>query len=411
MARRKTTTTEQPTADQQIADNIIADINETIEQINATEIPVVDESTGEVPVVVESAGDSKVATTPVVIDETKPWALWPQPEVLNVKLEVLNMGAEGEQFVLSTEDSGRLGKVTDNALRELGWRAGFDAGFVREKVSREVGTIVVNERIRRTAEKREDREVALLLEGDTITNFMPGWREALPFADVAQITHDILGGVYGANDLLIDDARCNEGQMNLRLITPIAQEVTRHKGDVLQLGVEIHHDYGRHIEMALYAKRLVCLNGMTADNREFSWKQRSSGTKDHQAAWLRQGLGEVVSAYDNLLARARRMASATFEGDYRSVLREHARAMGLPGRHFNALVEAYEAELGLNGGEHNEWTILNAFTRLATHGGLSRNNARQLQAASGRWTTEFEMVNARLPRPMATLVGAQIVEA
>lgn len=79
--------------------------------------------------------------------------------------------------------------------------------------------------------------------------------------------------------------------------------------------------------------------------------------------------------------------------------------MGLPQRYWPALLAAFDEEPG-----DTEWDMLNAFTRLGTHNNLG-STSRNVQRAAGDWVGNFEMVTARLPRPMAQAVGAEILAA
>lgn len=79
--------------------------------------------------------------------------------------------------------------------------------------------------------------------------------------------------------------------------------------------------------------------------------------------------------------------------------------MRVPRRFDERLVTAFRQEPG-----RSEWHMLNAFTWLATHGGLPEANSAAIQRAAGSWTEGFDVVTARLPRPMAMQVGAHILE-
>jgi hypothetical protein len=189
-------------------------------------------------------------------------------------------------------------------------------------------------------------------------------------------------------------------------MTAVDMPVTRRKGDILQMGVDVRQHYGETVAVALYCKRLVCLNGMMVNERAFEWTQRQTGTVDHQIAWLRTAIAGALEAYETLVARAKQMAETPIHGDPHNILREHARAMRLPERRLPALLEAFDAEP-----DPTSWGLLNAFTRLATHGGLPQRLSRSLMQASGQWVHDFDLVTCRLPRPMAIAVGAEITEA
>ena len=78
--------------------------------------------------------------------------------------------------------------------------------------------------------------------------------------------------------------------------------------------------------------------------------------------------------------------------------------MRLPRRFHNALLEAFHEEPG-----DTYWSVLNAITRLGTHGDLPENLRHNTLQSAGEWTRRFEIVHARLPLPTAVSVGAQII--
>ena len=97
------------------------------------------------------------------------------------------------------------------------------------------------------------------------------------------------------------------------------------------------------------------------------------------------------------------MAATQFEGDPSVVLRERASAMGLPKRYHPKLLDAFSQEDG-----NTEWSLLNAFTRLASHYDLDKEVSRDLMLTAGEWVTGFDVINAKCPRPLATRLGLKI---
>lgn len=351
------------------------------------------------------------APTTIYVDPDRPWARWSLPALHpgelkdfytefdpttgGYRMKQRHEVAEGFEPL---EDS-VVGEVRDRGLKELGWAAKFPADFIG-KLSPELRVQVINERLR-----SQDRRVALLSEGNEFNSVMSAWRSLIPYSATAQLAFDAVAERYGADSVQIDKAFCGGGEMFCRFLTPIQERVTAKKDDILHVGLEIRQRYGTTHSICLYAQRLACLNGMTASEREFSWTRRTEGTIDNQIAWLRSGVNEVMDRHVELVNRARQMAETTFNGEPLEVLREHARAMRLPRRHFEALAAAFREEPG-----NDEWAILNAFTRLATHGNLPDRTRRAVMLASGNWAAEFEMCTARLPRPIALRLGAELVE-
>ena len=77
-----------------------------------------------------------------------------------------------------------------------------------------------------------------------------------------------------------------------------------------------------------------------------------------------------------------------------------------PGTLYRKGIDAFEAEPG-----DTHYSIQNAFTRLASHGNLPERARYAVMESSGDWMANFQLVTATLPRPIAQLVGAQIIDA
>lgn len=342
-------------------------------------------------------------TSQVEIDPNMPWAQWPEPEIFNTDLKALNAMVEDDMLVLKRRDGeggeDTLGRFSTDSLQQVGWHTKFPGEFVGG-LPTHLQAEIVNHRL----DQAQQREFTVVAEDGVITNLAPGWRGLLPYRTTAQFTFNTLRNVYGDAEVDVHATHAN-GKMSCRILLPVEKPITPARGDVLQMGIEVLQCYGTTIEATLYARRLICTNGMTSDGEEFKWRQRSAGSVDHQLNWLQQGLMTATSRFDNLVQRSQLMAHTAFHGNPIDVLREHARAMRLPQRHVNGLVEAFNVEPG-----NTEWHLLNAFTRLATHGQLNRRTAQAIMRASGNWISDFDMVRARMPRPMAVAVGAEILE-
>ena len=329
----------------------------------------------------------------------RPWADWSAPDTATASLHSFRIRPSGDRLAISTSDGNILGFVADTALDELGKRVTFPAEFI-QKLSPTLAAQVVNERIQ--AEK--DMEMTAVIQDGEWTNLLPAWRGILPTRRTADIAYDTLKEHYP--EIEIEQAVYKTGSMLLKLLTPVVYPVTPAVGDTLRMGIDVAQQYGGTIAVQLYVKRLVCLNGMTANERAFSWRKRTgdAGSVEEQAEWVKEGVLHAVGSYTALVEKAQTMAQTHFEGDYTEILRERASAMRLPMRHLPALINAFEAEVG-----NTEWNLVNAFSRLATHGGLPGDLSRALQYSSGEWLREFSLVNARLPRPIAERVGARII--
>lgn len=388
----------------------MASKNKTAETVDVTETAMValDEQLTETEeralvAVPESSGDAAVAEKPaggLLIDQTAPWAQWADPDVLCTPLHSLAVrGHETQGLSLLGEEGDELGGFSPRAMQQLGWTAHFPGEFLA-KLPPHLAASVINDRI----QAEEDREIQVVFEGGRCVNLAPGWRGVASYKDVAQTAHNVLRDVYG-DSVTLGEARQADGQMVLRLLTGVSEVVTPAVGDILRMGIQIEHNYGLGLQLSLYVDRLVCLNGMTAGVQEFTWRNRSTGSSEHQLAWLAAGIGGVMDSYERIVQRARLMADTLVKGDPKKALEEYALAMKFPRRMLGRLMDAYDQEP-----VPTQWGLLNALTRVSTHS-LTGSAQRTFQQVAGSWTQEFDLVTARLPRPVADRVGAEVIEA
>jgi hypothetical protein len=319
------------------------------------------------------------------------------------------------RLVLNDANLGIIGYPSQGGLHNIATRVGFPLDFV-EKLSLRTQAMVINERLAAADElvmsfvrepfRRHDGEWS---EMRLVTNIAPGWRGVVPHADVCQMAWDTMADVYGPNRLEINLCKRHDSGMRLRILSPEDAEVAdggRQVGDILRLGFECVHQYGFELTCRLFVVRLVCLNGMTCDDVKFEWKAGLLGTAQQQLEFVIVGVANAVGSFEELLDRCRTMAGTPLTGNMEQVLLERSRAMGLPQRLNSELLAAWRQEPVAS-----EWGALNAFTRMATHSArVTDEQSRRIQAASGRWARGFDMVTARLPRPMADAVGAHIIE-
>lgn len=344
--------------------------------------------------------------TPVAIDVNQPWSNWDSPFVNKIRLKELDMRldrsferVDDPAVIFATDDDRVLGDATTHGLRLLSEHVQFPTDFV-QKLQPELRAAVINERI--NAVDVRDRELSIITREGRVIGVNAGWREAAPYDEVAQLAHDTIQSVYGRP--LIDRTSFDDRGAHLRFLLPIEQPITRSRGDVLQMGLNIDQLYGESIRVSLFALRLACLNGMTSSEQAFSWTQRAASSIEHQLQWTRIAIADALGAYENLIDRARLMAQHEVHGDAHTVLREHARAMRLPQRQVANLLAAYDEEPMAT-----SWGMLNAFTRLATHVELPGDLAQRLMNSAGEWVANFDLVSCRLPRPMAIAAGAEII--
>ncbi len=333
----------------------------------------------------------------VEIDRSQPWGEWPRPSFAPVPLHSLEFFARDGAMIAHNPDLGEM-PVTAQALADLGGKVTFPTEFV-QKLPLGLQASVINDRVR----SHNDGEVGLVLHDGRLTDLLPSAREMLAYSETAQVAYDTITQALG--EVNVEGAFATESGLVMKLLTDIQQPVTRKVGDVLQAGICVRQDYGDTTEVELYLRRLVCLNGMTRTAGEFRWNRKAEGTRRHQAVWLQEGIVGALGAYENVLNQARRMSETAVEGDPEEALLERARSLGIPRRHHDDLLHAYRAEP-----EPTEWGMLNAVTRLATHTALPGDLGQRLQAGAGAWADGFDLVTARMPRPVAVRVGARIIE-
>jgi hypothetical protein len=341
----------------------------------------------------------------VTIDPDQPWAGWEVPDqhmgMLNNVIATERDGAIQLALVdpdSPTDDWIALGSVGGPALKQMSSYCGFPVDFV-QKLPAALRAEVITDRAR-TANYHG---FTFLTRHGELTNLMPDWREILPYSHAAQFAYDRLRSRLG--DVTVEEARIGGERMRLLLFTPVERPITPAVGDILQLGLEVRHDYSRALEVQVYARRLACINGMTTLQQQFQWTHRTLGTAEHQLNWLGEGIDGAIRAYDELVQRATLMAQTRFEGEAHTVLAERARALRIANRLVPRIMDAFDQEPG-----ETEWHLVNAITRFGTHSeDISDRQRDVLLNTAGEFTRQFELVDARLPQHVAQRVGAHII--
>ena len=376
MAKRKTNVVDAP------AQN---DVNET------------EQTQGEV-LVPEHIQD-QIDSIGVEIDPTKPWAEWSDPIATKVNLHSLSVEHEGTELFLKVGGD-RAGRLTSKFMQLFGWSLKFPSEFIA-KLSPELRVAVINERILRNP----DANFQIVSQEDQLQSFTSGWRNMASNRVIAQAAYNQVA-LRVEGDPLIDVARSDNGGMNLRIMLGRQAEITPKKDDVLDYGFEIQHVPGTMINGRLYAKRLICLNGMTATEEVFAWQTRSNLGIPQQIEWVQNRADKAFDDLDNMTEKAREMSRALLSGDPRQLIAERASIMGLPQKQIDQVIEAFDQEPG-----NTEWAILNAFTRFATHNTNAPLAIREkVSSAAGRFAEGYRVVHATLPFSVAQRVGATIVE-
>jgi hypothetical protein len=367
------------------------------------------------PAVALAAAASEPAATPeapavsivsaIQIDANQPWANWPIPESVTADIRKVVADADGGVVTLYVpqeegEDPITIGIPSSNAMKQLGLYAQFPVDFVSQ-LRAPLRAQILTERL--ASAEYHGFNFIRDSSNNTLTNLAPDWRQTLPYSVAAQFVYDQLCELNG--NIEVDEANVSGGTMMARFFTPVEAPITRKLGDVLQYGLQLRHDYGTHIEIGVYAKRLVCLNGMTANSEKFKWSHRTMGTADNQLAFLANGVQSCKLAFDQMVNRSIQMSETTFEGDGHAVLEERARSLGISSRLNSKLFDAFDQEPG-----DTEWHLVNALTRVATHDAdINAAQRDRIMELAGEYTRQFEMVDAHLPAAIARKVGASII--
>ncbi|MBA2704805.1 MAG: DUF932 domain-containing protein [Blastocatellia bacterium] len=329
--------------------------------------------------------------------ESLPWNSWEEPAIHAGDLALLRIEATGDDLNVVVNGEA-VGRVTAGLLDGLGVECTFPDHFVA-KLSPRLAAQVINERIDRTP----PRLLSLVTEGDRAVRLLAGDREVLSPLAVADRAYSLLRDSY--RNVEVECAERGEGEFLLRLLTQHERPITPKTGDILTMGAQIEHNYRDGLKVCLYVRRLVCLNGMTADSRTYSWKVKEDRSESGQMRWLDHSLEELPATFERLTERAKLMAETPVTGHPRTLLQQAARSMGLSRRLLPELFAAYDAEP-----EPTQWGINNAVTRLATHSPAARNQRQAIWSSAGDWVDQFDICTATLPRSIARSVGANIIE-
>lgn len=350
-----------------------------------------------------------------------PWNAWEPLTVVPADLALLRMETLDGELVATLPDQPAR-RVSPSFFDGLGGETTFPPQFVA-KLSPRLQAEIINERMDATP----PREMSIVLNRDTCVRFLPGDRAVIPPRLIADRLYDRLSDLYGG--VKIDEATANDGEHWLRFTTPFARTLTgevvdlaeeterfrrdnpgQHEwvkpgDDILSLGLQVRHEFRDGLSVDLHVKRLLCFNSATTNLRSYSWRIKEDRSEAAQLAWLDDVVASLPDAFNGFLDHARMMAEEKFDGHPRTALQATAKAMKLPKRLLPGLFAAFDQEPG-----DNHWALFNAVTRAATHGNLSPGVRRDLWNAAGQWCEEFDMVNCRLPKPMAQRFGAQILE-
>lgn len=355
--------------------------------------------------------DTLLASYPELADV--PWRDWQPPVVMRGILQSARVEAEANPNAVTTTetdtmsgparlvlkvDGQRIGTLDTWGSRALGLHVGFPTDFL-SKLDPDLQAQVINARIG-SADQRE--EFQFMAENDRLKTITPGWREFMAHSRVADTLYAAMREKYETVE--VGEYHLN-GQMELLLKTPREDQITPAVGDVLRHGIRITHSYGMKLEVEHYSERLFCANGAFHQIVSASWSSKAMGPAETQVMAIRAGFLDLFNKFDDTVSHSRTMAETVIGGDPRQALNERAHAMRIPRRHWNDIWEAFQVEPG-----NTEWNMFNALTRFATHAeSVDRKTRKQVQRAAGTWADNFDMVTARLPRPIAMRAGAEII--
>ena len=339
-----------------------------------------------------------LAKTP--IDPKAPWASLPSYTAKKANTTELRMGLNSENRFTMSIGKENAGVISDTAFRQLGWIANFKVDFVQQKLDKALAVQVVNYRIEDT---KGDLQLIFNSNG-TIASVSPGWRPTMSTPLVAQIAYNSLVGKF-ADGVILDHIEDQGFGFRLRFMTPIERAITPEVGDTLNFGVEIHYQPTREINVRLFYRRLVCLNGAASEVDEFSWTSKANATEESQLEWIQTAVIRAMDKYEVVVEKAKMMAETIVEGDSEMILRERVRTLGISETYVPQLLAAFEQEPG-----NTEWSYFNAFTRFATHSvDLTDDQRTKFQLVAGSYAQNYDIVTAKLSRTTAKKVGAQIL--
>jgi hypothetical protein len=335
----------------------------------------------------------------------EPIAYSAQTRQLSVSPLVKEDKPTGELNLFRSVQTGEDGPITQELLglagstfmQQFAWALKFPKEFV-EKLSPEIKSLVINDRIM----KAEPQSNQIVVHEGVVANITPGWRNMAPFSQIAQAVYNAT--LNTDTELTIDKFEWNGSGLRMDIMTNRREVITPKLGDELQFGIRLIYLPGNDIEVSLLNRRLVCLNGMTSVEAQYSWKERGTRTIEDQIQFVGNAAVSAMDRIEAFVVRAQTMASTAIEGNIADLIRERARAMGIAVRHVPAIIAAWELEPDMT-----EWGIVNAFTRFGTHDqNIGRTVGEKIQRDAASFTNSFEMVNADLPRTVARRVGAHI---
>lgn len=317
--------------------------------------------------------------------------------------EIQQFFAVGERLFLN--NGAARYPVSNHAIQNLGHFLDFPSSWV-QKLNPDLQARILQDRF----DSAENTRFALagLSHDDNspsvITTVLPSWRE---FAQPWEVASSIRN-FHKKIPIFVEEPRIQFNsethEITVKGWTSLNKHITSLVGDTLRFGYSAKYRPGFSAKITFVSERLICLNGMTATQENFSWKTKFLATKMDQLAWMNMNILGIIQEIPKFTAKAQEMAETLIENDPEEALLARLKSAGIAERQHDSVLSAFREEPG-----NSEWHLLNAITRYASHSGLEESKQENLFAIAGNWVKDYDRVTARLPRKIAEQVGAEII--
>lgn len=348
-------------------------------------------------------------TTPVIsITPDRPWSHIPMPESVGFNITSGRVAYDDQRdSIRLVMPDGSVGpEFTEEGIRSLGHLVGYRTDFIR-KLMPATRVTVINEMIM----QHRDQIIQCIGHNGEISTIAPGWRDVVGHSEIIETAYNALRGSTLAMKQDVDVRSIDQidsATMVCKIMANKQSKITAKKGDVLRAGIKIEYRYASLLKVSLYIERLICENGMESGSEVYTWTNNNKGVTNivEQLDYITMAIADCSARFDAIVNRSIQMSETVVEGDPRNALLARARAMKIDPKYTPDILQAFDAEEG-----NTEWHMLNAITRFATHSKVINDLYRtRVQSGAGVWVDKFDLVNCRMPRPIAEKFGAQIME-
>lgn len=326
---------------------------------------------------------------------------WPVTSTAIMKTNELVITGDNDGYMCIENN-----RISPSCMMDISKMIGYPHTFVMS-MPMNIRLQIIAECIERFRNDR-DRQVQFVARGKRIVSFCNGRRPILNDIDILAQCFEFLYDAFG-DRIKIDHIDIGD-ELLVRFVTPFAGRVTPAEGDVLQAYVEVRYSFSGGLSVSLFVKRLICTNGMTANEKLFSWRSGDI-SQSEQLEWLAVTCGEVLGTFPDLIERAKIMSSTLVRQGadvdvMRTALMARLTAMEIPRKYHETVYNNWLEEPG-----NTEWDMLNAVTRAGTHSPDIPDNVKStLCRSGGQWVASFNFTNARLSLPLAKSIGAEILD-